>query len=201
MNASANPLAHSRGKEKYVGGSRPYSHLLCVLLVGLLCVGCRGDDQTASTDTGPQADTVSVYKNGTPKQVTIQEGDTVVERRHYRKTGTVEKVVAADSVQTYFDLHDPDSASVLKDYLQGHWQNLAADTSREQASAFYVFGENQLTFENPDRRAIESLGITYKNNRTLETDDGMSVQATILSFDTVHVTGYTLVRRSPSDSL
>lgn len=201
MNASAGPSFRTTFTSKIFGGSRRDSPLLCVLLVGFLCLGCRADDQAASTDTGPQTDTLSYYDNGTPEQVTVQQGDSVVERRHYRKTGIVEKIVAGDSVQTYFDLHDPDSATVFQDYLHGHWENLAADTSREQASAFYVFGKNQLTFESQDRRPIESLGIEYKNNRTLVTDDGMSVQATITSFDTVHVTGYTLVRRSPSDSL
>lgn len=201
MNPSDDPFLRSTVKAKYFGAVRHHSHLLCVLIVGLLCLGCRADDQAASPDAGPQADTLSYYENGTPEQVNVQQGDSVVERRHYRKTGTIGKIVAGDSVQTYFDLHDPDSATVFQDYLHGHWQNLAADTSRKQASAFYVFGEEQLRFESPDRSPIESLGVEYKNNRTLVTDDGMSVQVTITSFDTVHVTGYTLVRSSPSDSL
>jgi hypothetical protein len=104
-------------------------------------------------------------------------------------------------VQTYFDLHDPDSAAVLQDYLQGRWRNLSADTSRDQESAFYIFDNDQLTFENPSRSPLESVGIEYEADRTLTTEEGMSVRADIASFDTVRVTGYTLVRLPPPDSL
>lgn len=185
--------------------STPYfprrEHVLCLLLIGLACLGCRADNQDPSTTQGPQTDTLSYYENGAPKQIAVRDGDSLLERRHYRTTGRVEKIETADSVQTYFDLHDPDSAAVLQDYLQGRWRNLAADTSRAQASAFYIFEDEQLTFESPDRTKLESLGIEYQNDRTLITDDGMSVETTIISFDTVHVTGYTLVRTTPSDSL
>lgn len=148
-----------------------------------------------------QVDTLSRFADGTPKEVTVQRGDSIVERRSYRPTGLLRKVVTADSVRTYFDLHSPDSAAILKDYLQGRWRNLSADTSQAQSSAFYVFRNDQLTFESPTRAPLESLSVTYKDGRTLVTDEGMSVRAEIASFDTVRVTGYTLVRLVPPDSL
>lgn len=131
----------------------------------------------------------------------MQRGDSVIERRTYRSTGTLLKVATADSVRTYFDIHDPDSAAILRDYLQGRWRNLSADTSRTQSSAFYVFQGDELTFENPARASLESIEVSYENDRRLVTEEGMSVQAKISSFDTVQVTGYTLVRLAPPDSL
>lgn len=193
-------MSHRLGRTSETHAPRP-EHVLCLLLVGLACLGCRADQQDPSTTDGPQTDTLSYYEDGAPKQIAVRQGDSVLERRYYRTTGRVEKIKTDDSVRTYFDLHDPDSADVLQDYLQGHWRNLAADTSQARASAFYIFDDEQLTFESPDRTMLESLGVEYENDRTLVTDDGMSVEATIISFDTVHVTGYTLVRTSPPDSL
>lgn len=193
-------MSHRLARTSETRVPRP-EHVFCLLLVGLVCLGCRAENQEQSTTEGAQTDTLSYYENGTPKQIAVRQEDSVLERRHYRTTGKIEKIETDDSVRTYFDLHDPDSADVLRDYLQGHWRNLAADTSWAQASAFYIFDDQQLTFESPDRTTLESLGVTYQNDRTLVTDDGMSVEPTIISFDTVHVTGYTLVRTSPSDSL
>jgi hypothetical protein len=145
-------------------------------------------------------DTLSQYRDGSPKKVVLQKGDSILERRTYRHTGMLREVTRAGSTQTYFDLHDPDSAAILKDYLQGRWRNLSADTSREQSSAYYIFESDRLTFENPDRAPLESLRVSYKDERSLLTGEGMSVRPEITSFDTVQVTGYTLVRL-PSDSL
>jgi hypothetical protein len=173
---------------------------LSLLLVGLLFVACSPGTQ----DAGPppiRKDTLSHHTDGTPKEVTVRRGDSVLERRTYRSTGMLSKVVRKDSVQEYFDLHDPDSAAVLRDYLLGRWRNLSADTTRDQASVFYIFEKDQLTFENPARAPLESLGVTYEDDRTLRTSEGMSVKAEISSFDTVRVTGYTLLRVAPPDSL
>lgn len=146
-------------------------------------------------------DTLARHPNGTPETVAVQRGDSVVERRKYRRTGRLRRVATADSVRTYFDLHDPDSAATLQDYLLGRWRNLTADTSREQSSAFYIFDSDRLIFENPSRTPLESLRVEYQDNQTLVTEDGLSVRPQIASFDTVRVTGYTLVRLSPADSL
>jgi hypothetical protein len=170
------------------------------LTVVLFFVGCSSPSQDASVESEIQRDTLSQYADGSPKVVTLSRRDSVFERRTYRRTGRLSTLESGDSVQTYFDLHDPDSAAVLRDYLQGRWQNLSADTSRDQTSAFYVFEADRLTFENPSRRPLESLDVTYENDRTVVTENGMRVQAEITSFDTVRVTGYTLVRRPASDS-
>ena len=170
------------------------------LLIGVLLGACTSTNRDAPSAQKPLLDTLSRYQDGTPKKVTLQRGDSVVERRTYRPTGTLRRVVRADTVRTYFDLHDPDSAAILKDYLQGRWRNLSADTSGDQSSAFYIFGADRLTFENPARVPLESLRVSYKDGRTLVTNEGMSVRANIASFDTVRVTGYTLVRLPP-DSL
>lgn len=172
-----------------------------LLLVGVLLLGaCTRRSPQETSDTGRQTDTLARYADGTPQVVTVARGDSVLERRTYRPTGRLSKVEAADSVQTYLDLHEPDSAAVLQDYLRGRWRNLSADTSNAQSSAFYVFTPDELTFENPSRLPLESLDLTYKDGRTLVTGNGMTVQADITSFDTVRVTGYTLVR-IPADSL
>lgn len=124
----------------------------------------------------------------------------MLERRTYRATGTLLRVRSGDSVRTYFDLHDPDSAAILQDYLQGRWRNLSAERSDETASVYYAFEPDRLTFENAARDTLESLSVSYDDNRTLTTGDGMSVKPEISSFDTVRVTGFTLVREPPSDS-
>lgn len=173
--------------------------LLSLFLTGLFLVACTPQDATGPPPI--RKDTLSFHANGTPKEVTVRQGDSVLERRTYRTTGMLSKVVTDDSVQEYFDLHDPDSADVLRDYLQGRWRNLSADTTRAQASAFYIFEKEQLTFENPAGAPLESLGVSYDDRRRLQTDEGMSVEAEITSFDTVRVTGYTLIRIPPADSL
>jgi len=124
----------------------------------------------------------------------------VLERRTYRATGTLLRVRSGDSVRTYFDLHDPDSAAILQDYLQGRWRNLSAERSDENASVYYAFEPDRLTFENANRDTLESLAVKYKDDRTLTTENGMSVEPEISSFDTVRVTGFTLVREAPADS-
>lgn len=173
-------------------------HVLPLLTIALL-VGCSSQD--APVEPEIQTDTLSQYDDGSPRVVTFSREDSVLERRTYRRTGRLSTLESGDSVQTYLDLHDPDSAAVLRDYLQGRWRNLSADTTQDQASTFYVFEADRLTFENPSRRPLESLDVSYKNDRTLVTENGMRVQAVISSFDTVHVTGYTLVRHPAPDSL
>lgn len=173
-----------------------------LLLAATVLLGaCTSSTRDASEPPLRRADTLSRYDDGTPKLVAISQGDSVLERRFFRPTGTLLKIVSGDSVRTYFDLHDPDSAAILQDYLQGRWRNLSADTTQDQASAFYVFEPERLTFETSSRAPLESLTVTYEDDRTLTTEGGMSVRAEIASFDTVRVTGYTLVRRSPADSV
>lgn len=165
-----------------------------LLLSALLLSACARSSTDSASETGRRIDTLSQYGNGTPREVVVTRGDSVLERRTYRPSGRLSTVKAGDSMQTYLDLHEPDSAAVLEDYLQGRWRNLSADTSQAQASAFYVFENDRLTFETPSRAPLESLSVTYKDDRTLVTGGGMSVRAQIASFDTVRVTGYTLVR-------
>ncbi len=173
------------------------------LLLGAFLASCSPGPSTddAPEDKRLRPDTLSYYSDGAPKNVAVQQGDSVVERRTYRRTGTLLRVTSAGSTQTYFDLYDPDSAAVLQDYLQGHWRNLSADTSRDRSSAFYIFDADRLTFETSSRMPLETLSVEYKDDRTLATDEGMSVHPEIVSFDTVRITGYTLVRRPLPDSL
>lgn len=170
-----------------------------LVLFGLLLTGCTGSPDDPSSLERRQ-DTLARFQDGTPRMVTVSKGDSVLERRTYRPGGRLEQIEAGDSTRTFFDLHDPDSSGVFEDYLRGRWRNLSADTSQAQASAFYLFEPDQLVFENPSRVPIESLGVEYQDNRTLVTKNGMTVQADIASFDTVQVTGYTLIRLPP-DSL
>ena len=167
----------------------------------LLLTACTRSAQNPAGAPVRQADTLSRHGDGTPKVVAISRGDSVLERRTYRATGTLLRVVAGDSVRTYFDLHDPDSAAILKDYLQGRWRNLSAETDDENASVYYAFAPDRLTFENASRDTLESLTVQYEDERTLTTEHGMSVEADITSFDTVRVTGFTLVREAPPDSV
>ena len=174
---------------------------LLPLTLGLLLVACGPSGRDTSPTPQIRADTLSRYSDGTPREVALQRGDSVIERRTYRPTGLLQTVVTSDSVRTYFDLHNPDSAAILKDYLQGRWRNLSADTTRPQSSAFYVFRDDELTFESPSRTPLESLSVSFEEGRRLVTEEGMSVRADISSFDTVQVTGYTLIRLPSSDSL
>lgn len=173
------------------------------LLLGAFLVSCSPGPSTddAADPKRLRPDTLSYYSNGAPKDVAVQRGDSIVERRTYRRTGTLLRVAAAGSTRNYFDLYDPDSAAVLQDYLQGQWRNVSADTSRDRSSAFYIFDSDHLTFETSSRTPLETLSVEYKDDRSLATDEGMSVRPEIVSFDTVRVTGYTLVRQPPSDSL
>lgn len=174
---------------------------IALLLLGLLLLGACTRSPDAPTEApARQRDTLARFADGTPRVVTTSRGDSVLERRTYRPTGRLETLRSGDSVRSYFDLHDPDSAAVLRDYLQGRWRNLSADTSQPGASAYYVFAADELTFESPTRDPLESLSVTYEDQRRLRTGSGMSVRADITSFDTVRVTGYTLVRL-PVDSL
>ncbi|PSQ95133.1 MAG: hypothetical protein BRD55_11450 [Bacteroidetes bacterium SW_9_63_38] len=172
-----------------------------LLLAGILLLGACTRRASQDASDVRRTDTLARYKGGTPQIVTVSRGDSVLERRTYRPTGRLSKIEAGDSVRTYLDLHKPDSAVVLRDYLQGRWRNLSADTSNAQSSVYYVFTPDELTFENSSRRPLESLNLSYENNRTLITGKGMRVQADITSFDTVRVTGYTLVRLPATDSL
>lgn len=184
-----------------VAPSVPVRYILPVLL-GIVVTACSPDPSGDDTSDQPQVhvDTLSYHENGAPNAVAVQRGDSVLERRTYRRTGVVRRVVSGDSVQTYFDLNDPDSAAVLQDYLQGEWRNLSADTSRDQASAFYVFDSERLTFKTPSRTPLESVRVEYKDDQKLVTGSGMAVRAEIISFDTVQVTDYTLVRLPAVDS-
>ena len=138
---------------------------------------------------------VSRYPDSTKKVVEVRTpDDSLLERRVFRPTGALRRVVRGDSVAGYLDLHDPDSARVLKDYLQGRWRNTSIDMSDSEASAFYLFKDESLTFRNPAGRRIETIDVRYDDHRTLVTGDGMPVSADIAHFDTVRVTGYTLVR-------
>ncbi len=170
--------------------------LLLVVLIG----ACTSPTQDPSAPPVRRADTLSRFDDGAPRVVAISQGDSVLERRTYRPTGTLRRVEAGDSVRRYFDLHDPDSAAILQDFLRGRWRNLSADTSATDASVFYVFEPDRLTFENASRSALESLRVEYQDDRTLTTEYGMSVDPEIAAFDTVRVTGFTLVRRPPADS-
>ena len=178
----------------------PVRSLASLFAVVLVSAACTSSPQHPSAPSVRQADTLSRHGDGTPKVVTISRGDSVLERRTYRSTGTLLQVVAGDSVRTYFDLHDPDSAAILQDYLQGRWRNLSAEASDETASVFYAFTPDDLTFENAAHDTLESLGVTYEDDRTLTTENGMSVEPEIASFDTVRVTGFTLVREASPDS-
>jgi len=172
-----------------------------LLLTCTLLAGCSTPSQDASVRSKAQLDTLSRFDDGAPKVVTRSRGDSVLERRTYRRTGRLSRLQLGDSVRTYFDLHDPDSAAVLRDFLQGRWRNLSADTTRKQTSAFYVFDANRLTFLNSSHAPLESVDVSYENERMLVTENGMRVQAEIASLDTVRVTGYTLIRSPASDSL
>ncbi|MFB6248922.1 MAG: hypothetical protein ABEL97_10170 [Salinibacter sp.] len=175
---------------------RPLVPLLLVALLG----ACTSPTPDSSGPPVRRADTLSRFRDGAPRVVAISQGGSVVERRTYRATGTLLRVDAGDSVRGYLDLHDPDSAAILQDFLRGRWRNLSAESSAANASVFYVFGPDRLTFKNAKRTALESLRVEYGDNRTLTTEYGMSVRPTIASFDTVRVTGFTLVRRPPADS-
>jgi hypothetical protein len=163
---------------------------LCTLLVVLL-PGCI-EEQPEATER-----VTEVYPDSTPRVVEVVEGDSVVETRHFRTTGSLLRLERGDSVATYLDIHPVDSAYVLQDFLQGRWRSVGIDTTDSTASETYVFDENSLTFINPFGDPHESIGVRYDSLRTLYTESGTPVTAEIVAFDTVRVTGYTLVRQDP----
>jgi hypothetical protein len=167
------------------------------LTAGLLLAACG---RSAGPDAlEPSESVVERYPDSTRKVVEVRAGaDSVVERRFYRPTGALRRVERGDSVAGYMDLHDLDSARVLRDYLQGRWRNTSASLSDPEANAYYVFDGQSLTFRTPSGESLETIGVDYGSNRVLHTEDGMPVTANIAGFDTVTVTGYTLVRQDTS---
>jgi hypothetical protein len=167
------------------------------LATGLLLTACG---RSAGPDAlEPSESVVERYPDSTRKVVEVRAGaDSVVERRFYRPTGALRRVERGDSVAGYMDLHDLDSARVLRDYLQGRWRNTSASLSDPEANAYYVFDGESLTFRTPNGESLETIGVDYGSNRVLHTEDGMPVTANIAGFDTVTVTGYTLVRQDTS---
>jgi len=168
------------------------STLLLVSLLmtaGMIASGCGSQTETTRTER-----IVDRYNDSARRVVEIVRADTVVETRRYRRTGSLLQIERADSTADYLEIHSIDSAYVLKDYMLGRWTNVDADADDPNASATYIFGPNELTFRNPDGEVIESIGIEYDDLRTLYTADGMPVTAEIAGFDTVRVTGFTLVR-------
>lgn len=167
---------------------------LLLLIGAALLSGCSrsGPPDPAS----PTESVVARYPDSTRKVVEVRSPtDSLIERRVYRRTGALRRVQRADSTAGYLDLHDVDSARVLRDYLQGRWRNTSASMSNPTANAFYEFDDASLTFRTPSGNKLETIGVSYGTNRVLRTEDGMPVTARIASFDTVTVTGYTLVRQ------
>jgi hypothetical protein len=171
--------------------------ILLPLAAGLLLAACG---RSAGPDAlEPSESVVERYPDSTRKVVEVRAGaDSIVERRFYRPTGALRRVERGDSVAGYMDLHDLDSARVLRDYLQGRWRNTSASLSDPEANAYYVFDGESLTFRTPNGESLETIGVDYGSNRVLHTEDGMPVTANIAGFDTVTVTGYTLVRQDTS---
>lgn len=167
--------------------------LVVVTGTALWLMGC----QPRSEDARPpsvQADTVARYGDGTARVVELRRHDSLIERQTYHRTGTLRRIERGDSVAGYLDLHALDSSDVLKDYLQGDWRNLDADRRNPQASAFYTFHDNRLTFSDPGGAPLETIQVTYAPKRRLEIEGGGAFDATIAGFDTVRVSGLTLVR-------
>lgn len=165
-----------------------------LLFVFLIACGCSPTDNPESVPLSTRRDTISTHPNGAPATIHRYRSDSLVERQYYRSTGTLHRLERGDSTQTYLELHEIDSAAVLRDYLQGRWRNLSADSSTTKTSAYYIFDGETLTFETPSGAPLERMNVEYQKDRTLITEEGMSVVATIIDFDTVEVTGYTLVR-------
>jgi len=173
--------------------SAPVRPVLAALFLAVLLSACSPGSSPPAPE--PTETVVSRYPDSTRKVVEVRTpDDSLLERRVYRPTGALRRVLRGDSVARYLELHDPDSARVLKDYLQGQWRNTSVDMSDAEASAYYEFTEESLTFRNPSGRSIETIDVRYNDHRTLVTEDGMPVTADIAHFDTVRVTGYTLVR-------
>jgi hypothetical protein len=112
----------------------------------------------------------------------------------YRPSGRLQRFERGDSLRSFLGLHAIDSAAVFRDYLQGRWRNTSADSTQADANLYYVFRDDELTFETPSRASIETLGLQYRDGLTLETGSGSVFEATVTSFDTVEVTGLILIR-------
>jgi len=172
----------------------PSQALLLVVVAGLVLTACGR--QTAPDASQTTASIVERYPDSTRKIVELRTGDdSLLERRFYRWTGSLRRVEHGDSVARYMDLHDLDSSRVLKDYLQGRWRNTSASLSNPESNAYYEFDGRSLTFRTPTGESLETIGVKYGANRVLRTEDGMPVTAEVAGFDTVTVTGYTLVRQ------
>ena len=140
-----------------------------------------------------------VYPDSSRKVVEKVQGDSVVAVERYRPTGSVMRIERGDSVQTYLDIHPADSAYVLKDFLLGRWRSVGIDTTDESNSLTYIFRDGSLTFLNPKGEINEQIGIRYDSLRTLYTEAGTPFTTEIVDFDTVRVSGYTLVREGLED--
>jgi hypothetical protein len=135
-----------------------------------------------------------VYPDSTRKVVENVQGDSVVAVERYRPTGSVMRIERGDSVRTYLDIHPADSAYVLKDFLLGRWRSIGIDTTDASNSLTYIFRDGSLTFLNPQGEVNEHIGIRYDSLRTLYTEAGTPFTTEIVDFDTVRISGYTLVR-------
>jgi hypothetical protein len=168
------------------------------IVLALLLSAC-GSPPDDVTTTAPSTDTLARYADGSPRTVAVRQRDSVLERRVYRPSGRLQRFEKGDSVRSFLDLHPVDSAAVFRDYLQGRWRNTSADPHQADANLYYVFRDDELTFETPSRDPIETLALRYRDGLTLETQNGSVFSATITGFDTVRVTGLTLVREAPPE--
>lgn len=161
-----------------------------LLLAGLFVIAGCGSGEPEVTDR-----VVDVYPDSSRKVVERVQGDSVVAVERYRPTGSIMQVERGDSIQTYLDIHPVDSARVLQDFLKGRWRSIGIDTTDAANSETYIFRDASLTFVNPFGEVNEKIGIRYDSLRTLYTERGAPYTAEVVSFDTVRVSGYTLVRQ------
>ena len=154
----------------------------------LLWTGCSTEEPEITERV------TDVYPDSSRKVVEKIQGDSVIAIERYRPTGSVIRIERGDSVQTYLDIHPADSAYVLKDFLLGRWRSIGIDTTDASNSLTYIFRDGSLTFLNPQGEVNEQIGIRYDSLRTLYTEAGTPFTTEIVDFDTVRVSGYTLVR-------
>ncbi len=154
----------------------------------LLWTGCSTEEPEITERV------TDVYSDSSRKVVEKIQGDSVIAIERYRPTGSVMRIERGDSVQTYLDIHPADSAYVLKDFLLGRWRSIGIDTTDASNSLTYIFRDGSLTFLNPQGEVNEQIGIRYDSLRTLYTEAGTPFTTEIVDFDTVRVSGYTLVR-------
>lgn len=159
----------------------------------LFWAGCR-DAEPKITER-----VTEMYPDSSRKVVEKVRGDSVVAIERYRRTGSVMQIERGDSVQTYLDIYPADSAYVLKDFLLGRWRSIGIDTTDASNSLTYIFRDGSLTFLNPKGEINEQIGIRYDSLRTLYTEAGTPFTTEIVDFDTVRVSGYTLVRQGFED--